>query len=153
MDAQAVATALDAIGEPVWIAGGWGIDALVGRQTREHRDLDVLVPTDRLSTALAALRALGCEPETDWLPVRIEVAGGGLRVDLHPVQVEQDALVQQVFDGVLRYPIEQLTTGTIGGRQVRCVDASLQRTLHSGYEPREVDLHDLEQLERLAADP
>lgn len=152
MDTQAVSTALDAIGEPVWVAGGWGVDALVGRQTRQHRDLDVLVPADRLELALAALRELDCEPETDWLPIRVEVAGGGLRVDLHPVQLEQDALVQQVFDGVLRYPVEQLTTGRIGDRTVRCVDASLQRSLHSGYEPREIDLHDLEQLDRLAAD-
>jgi hypothetical protein len=25
----------------VWIAGGWGVDALVGRQTRIHSDLDL----------------------------------------------------------------------------------------------------------------
>ena len=24
-----------------WLAGGWGVDALAGRQTRSHRDLDV----------------------------------------------------------------------------------------------------------------
>ena len=28
---------------PVWLMGGWGIDALLGRQTRRHHDLDVLV--------------------------------------------------------------------------------------------------------------
>lgn len=27
-----------------WVSGGWGVDALVGRQTRTHRDLDLLVP-------------------------------------------------------------------------------------------------------------
>ncbi|WP_232107562.1 MULTISPECIES: hypothetical protein [Streptomyces] len=25
---------------PTWIGGGWGIDALVREQTRQHRDLD-----------------------------------------------------------------------------------------------------------------
>jgi lincosamide nucleotidyltransferase A/C/D/E len=25
----------------VWAAGGWGVDALVGHQTRDHRDLDL----------------------------------------------------------------------------------------------------------------
>jgi lincosamide nucleotidyltransferase A/C/D/E len=29
------------------LAGGWGVDALAGRQTREHRDLDVMVPAHR----------------------------------------------------------------------------------------------------------
>lgn len=28
---------------PWWIAGGWAIDLFVGRQTREHADIDVLV--------------------------------------------------------------------------------------------------------------
>jgi hypothetical protein len=32
---------LDRAGVPVWLDGGWGVDALVGRQTRAHRDLDL----------------------------------------------------------------------------------------------------------------
>jgi lincosamide nucleotidyltransferase A/C/D/E len=28
---------------PVWLDGGWGVDALVGHQTRSHSDLDVVV--------------------------------------------------------------------------------------------------------------
>lgn len=150
MDAGDVVIALDAIGDPVWVAGGWGIDALLGRQSREHRDLDVLLPADRLDRALAALAALGCEVETDWLPVRVEVAGGRLRVDLHPVDEQPNALVQRVFDGELRYPIAQLTTGRIGDRAVHCIDAELQRALHRGYEPREVDLHDLAMLDEMS---
>jgi lincosamide nucleotidyltransferase A/C/D/E len=27
----------------VWLDGGWGVDALVGEQTREHKDLDLIV--------------------------------------------------------------------------------------------------------------
>ncbi|MDR1753876.1 MAG: aminoglycoside nucleotidyltransferase, partial [Eubacterium sp.] len=27
----------------IWLDGGWGVDALVGRQTRPHDDLDVFV--------------------------------------------------------------------------------------------------------------
>jgi lincosamide nucleotidyltransferase A/C/D/E len=30
----------------VWLVGGWGIDALIGEQTRPHHDLDVLVVLD-----------------------------------------------------------------------------------------------------------
>ncbi|WP_206446164.1 nucleotidyltransferase domain-containing protein [Agrococcus sp. KRD186] len=151
MQPDDVALALDAIGEPVWIAGGWGVDALVGRQTREHRDLDVLVPAARLEAALAALAELGCEVETDWLPVRVEVAGARLRVDLHPVIERSDALVQRVLDGELCYPIERLTTGLIGDRPVRCIDVELQRELHSGYEPRAADVHDLARLDEIGS--
>ena len=34
---------LDAASADVWLDGGWGVDALVGEQTREHRDLDLIV--------------------------------------------------------------------------------------------------------------
>ena len=30
-------------GSPWWVAGGWAIDLLVGRQTRPHGDLDILI--------------------------------------------------------------------------------------------------------------
>lgn len=33
---------LGGAGADVWVGGGWGIDALVGRQTRQHRDLDLM---------------------------------------------------------------------------------------------------------------
>lgn len=33
-----VLAAFDAGGIDYWVDGGWGIDALLGRQTREHRD-------------------------------------------------------------------------------------------------------------------
>ncbi len=31
---------------PVWLTGGWGIDALLGRQTRPHKDLDLVMLLD-----------------------------------------------------------------------------------------------------------
>jgi lincosamide nucleotidyltransferase A/C/D/E len=36
-----VLAALAALGRRFWLEGGWGVDALVGHQTRAHRDLDV----------------------------------------------------------------------------------------------------------------
>ena len=49
--------ALEGEGIEVWVAGGWGIDALVGRQTRQHRDLDLLLPLPKTLAALHALQA------------------------------------------------------------------------------------------------
>src|SRR5580700_5949323 len=56
-------TALDAVelyklfdrhGIKVWIDGGWGVDALLGHQTRKHDDLDVAIYYSSL-TALSEL--------------------------------------------------------------------------------------------------
>ena len=69
-----------------WVAGGWGVAALAGGQTRTHRDLDLAVDAGTLPACLQALASLGYVPETDWLPVRVEYAAPGeLWVDVHPV--------------------------------------------------------------------
>jgi hypothetical protein len=41
----------------VWVAGGWGVDALAGRQTRLHRDLDLAVDARNETVALRVLGA------------------------------------------------------------------------------------------------
>ena len=56
--------------------GGWGVDALLGRQTRPHHDLDVLVSVDdlgRLRDLLAEhafTRRLIWEDENRWIDVQ-----------------------------------------------------------------------------------
>src|SRR5215472_5062822 len=39
----ALMNALDSAGVSAWVAGGWGVDALIGHQTRRHYDLDLVV--------------------------------------------------------------------------------------------------------------
>lgn len=40
-DAVGLYRLFDRRGITVWIDGGWGVDALLGHQTRKHEDLDV----------------------------------------------------------------------------------------------------------------
>jgi Aminoglycoside-2''-adenylyltransferase len=61
----------------VWVAGGWGVDALVGRQTRSHRDLDLALDARNQTTALRTLERRGYRVETDWRPVRVELVNEG----------------------------------------------------------------------------
>jgi hypothetical protein len=69
----------------VWVAGGWGVDALVGRQTRLHRDLDLAVDARNETVALRVLERRGYRVETDWRPIRVElIAEGRGWVDVHP---------------------------------------------------------------------
>ena len=37
---KAVTTALAAVDIPAWLFGGWGLDARIGRITREHGDVE-----------------------------------------------------------------------------------------------------------------
>lgn len=149
-DVFAVLDALSAAGIRYWIAGGWGVDALLGRQTRPHRDLDLAV--DAGAEALTALAKLGYLIETDQRPVRVEAAAVGDRwVDLHPINLGADGAGWQAdFDGGrFTYPVECFVTGTIAGRDVPCLSAEQQIIFHSGYEPRAVDRHDIALLESI----
>jgi len=80
---------VDALGSAAvrhWVAGGWGVDALVGAIARSHRDLDLAVDANNLDDCMATLGGLGYRVETDWRPLRVEVVAGGERwVDVHPV--------------------------------------------------------------------
>jgi hypothetical protein len=49
-DVHEVLGALDDAGVPVWVDGGWGVDALVRMQSREHGDLDLAIDVARLPT-------------------------------------------------------------------------------------------------------
>jgi lincosamide nucleotidyltransferase A/C/D/E len=156
MDTARVHRVLDALaaaGCPCWISGGWGVDALVGRRTRPHRDLDLAIDAAREPDAVRALAVLGYVVETDWRPVRVElVEPGGGRVDLHPVAFEHGDGRQAGLDGAwFDYPRADLTTGTIDGRRVPCISVRLQLRFHEGYEPREVDVLDLRLLHELTA--
>ncbi|GAA3220531.1 hypothetical protein GCM10010532_050260 [Dactylosporangium siamense] len=148
---HAVLDALAGVGCPCWISGGWGVDALVGRQTRPHRDLDLAIDAAREADALRVLAERGYVVETDWRPVRVEVVASGLgRVDLHPVVFTDGDGRQAGLDGDwFDYPGVDLTTGLIAGRPVPCISARLQLAFHQGYEPRDVDVLDLRLLQEL----
>ena len=154
LEVLAVLDLLRRTGCRAWVAGGWGVDALLGRRTRAHRDLDLALDASGTDAALAALTASGYVVETDWLPVRTELYRPGHgRVDVHPVVFEPDGNgVQAGFDGeVFRYPRTAFTTGSIAGTTVGCLSAELQLTFRQGYPLRPADHHDLALLHDLTA--
>jgi lincosamide nucleotidyltransferase A/C/D/E len=147
---------LDRAGVRHWVGGGWGVAALAGRQTREHRDLDLAVDAEHLDACLQALSQLGYTSETDWLPVRIELrAPGARRVDVHPVNFSADGHGRQpdLNGGHFDYPPAAFTTGTIGNRPVSCLSVQQQRRFRTGYEHRPQDIHDLAELDALQDRP
>lgn len=150
-----VLATLDAAGLRTWVAGGWGVDALLGRQTRVHRDLDLAVDVTHtaLGSALTALEDLGYRVATDWRPSRVELAAPPERfVDLHPVVFDDEGTGWQTnVDGLppFRYPAAAFGEGSIDGTRVTCLSVSQQLLFHSGYPPRPHDLADLEVLHAL----
>ena len=56
-----------------WIDGGWGVDILAGKQTRDHRDIDINFDSRYTEKLLHILFEYGYEIDTDWKPVRMEL--------------------------------------------------------------------------------
>jgi lincosamide nucleotidyltransferase A/C/D/E len=151
-DVHAVLVALAQAGCRTWVGGGWGVDALAGRQTRPHRDLDLAIDADHVAAAIEALAILGFVVETDWRPVRVELVADARRwVDLHPVAFDSDGNGRQadIDGGHFEYPAECFTAGSIGGGAVSCLSVDQQLRFHAGHPPRDDDQHDVALLHEL----
>jgi lincosamide nucleotidyltransferase A/C/D/E len=148
-----VLSVLRRAGVDVWVGGGWGIDALVGEQTREHRDLDLMHRREQEATVVAALAAEGFVESLDWRPVRFVVAApDGRELDLHPLVFAEDGSAEQASPWPERpfgYPAACFVTGRIKGTTVPCLSAEQQVYFHQGYEPTDRDRHDMAQLRRV----
>ena len=156
VDADDVLHVLDLLrraGAEVWVGGGWGIDALVGRRTRDHRDLDLMHRQEQEPSVVAALAADGFVESLDWRPVRfVLTAPDGREIDLHPLVFAEDGSAVQASGEPERpfgYPASCFVTGTVGGTTVPCLSAEQQVYFHQGYQPSERDRHDMAQLRRV----
>lgn len=133
-----------------WVEGGWGIDVLIGNQTRQHRDVDIDFDATREEVLLSKLQELGYEITTDWRPSRVELyhpAHG--YIDLHPLIINGagDARQANPEGGWYDFKSEWFTQSFFEGRTIPCLSLEAQRLFHSGYELREVDKLDLKILE------
>jgi lincosamide nucleotidyltransferase A/C/D/E len=146
-----VLDALETAGIRAGITGGWGVDALLRRETRQHGDLDLGVAAEAVERALEAVGPLGYAVTLDERPARVVVESDLGRIDLHPIAWgPSGAGVQTGLTGeVFRYLVGGLDAdGEIAGRRVRCATPDLQLAFHAHYEPRDHDRRDMAALAR-----
>ncbi|WP_432091411.1 nucleotidyltransferase domain-containing protein [Streptomyces sp. NRRL F-5630] len=138
---------------PVWVAGGWGIDALLGERTRTHQDVDLAYRRQDEAAVVAALGADGFAETEDQRPVRhVMTAPDGRAADLHPLVFAADGSARQESFEPGRpfpYPAECFVTGTIAGTPVPCLSVAQQVLFHTGYEPRPRDMADMARLRQV----
>ena len=135
----------------VWLDGGWGVDALLGAQYRDHADVDLVVPVDELDVVIGSLREVGFSVTTDHRPTRMELMDRmGRTVDLHPIRFDEDGDGWQSGaapgGGDAHYPANSFTYGWIAGKRVSCISPELQIQHHLGYEPTDQDRADMQRI-------
>lgn len=131
-----------------WIDGGWGVDALLGEETRPHGDLDLAVKLDDLQSFQRVLETQGyaradSAGDSDWNWVLQDSAGRS--VDLHGFVLDElgNGILGDPADGAM-YPAGALDgVGTLCDVEVRCVAANFVLAFRNGFEPRAVDSHDV----------
>jgi lincosamide nucleotidyltransferase A/C/D/E len=130
----------------VIIDGGWGVDALLGKQTRIHQDLDVAVMHKDVPRIRALLEAKGYHdiPRDDTWECNFVLGDGQDHLlDLHSCTF--DEACNNVFG--VPYPFESLNgRGSIDAHPVRCVTAEWIVKFHTGYRLDEDDYHDVKLL-------
>lgn len=140
---------LEAQGINVWLNGGWGVDALLGHQSREHEDLDITISAGDRAAYTAAMEAAGFRTHRvdnafNW----VLIDGRGRSVDVHLVDFSET-----IFDGAgvavygpagLPFEVGSLEgRGVIADKPVKCETAEFQVRGHTTYAPDETDYRDV----------
>jgi lincosamide nucleotidyltransferase A/C/D/E len=149
MDAQSVITIYNLLAAhdiPIWVDGGWGIDALLGEQTRPHDDLDIAVDHQHVERLCALLGERGYHeiPRPDTSEYNFVLADEREdKIDVHTFMF--DAEGKHIYG--IAYPRESLTgMGSILGQPVRCIALEWVLRFHEQYEPDTTDIADVQAL-------
>lgn len=127
----------------IWIDGGWGIDALLGKQSRPHEDLDIAVQREDVKKLRDLLSEFHEKPENSSEKNFVLEDKKGHKIDVHVFEFDDKG--NKVYG--ISYPKESLTgTGKIGKVVVKCISAEYVIKFHENYEPKEKDLLDIRAL-------
>lgn len=135
----------------VWIDGGWGVDALLGEQTRKHGDLDIAIEQRHVDDLESALIAKGYEriKREEERPHNFVLGDNhGHQIDFHVVVLDEagNGIYGPPENGE-KFPASSLKgKGKIGDLEVKCISPEDMVIFHTQYEPDQDDYHDVKLL-------
>ena len=108
----------------IWVDGGWSVDALLDRQLRPHKDIDIAIQWKDVPKLREILTARGykqIKEDNQWnFVLRDDKAH---EIDVHAFIYDDKG---NIVEGIM-YPTESLTgTGMIEGQVVRCISPKYQ---------------------------
>ncbi|MDP1722067.1 MAG: hypothetical protein Q8L37_02550 [Candidatus Gottesmanbacteria bacterium] len=132
----------------IWLDGGWAVDALLGEETRQHEDVDIVIEQSHVPKLRTLLETKGYRdvPRDDTSPWNFVLGDdAGHLVDVHAVVLDDKGNGQYgpLKNGIM-YPVASLTgSGVIAGHPVKCISAEYLVKFHSGYELDDTDRQDI----------
>ena len=142
---------LESRGVEIWIDGGWGVDALLGQQSRAHQDLDIAIQRKDVTELQKLLHERGykeikLEQAREWNFVLGDEHGREVDVHVIVLDAQGNGIYGPPENGE-KYPAASLTgIGLIQGQTVRCISPEWVVRFHSGYELKDKDFQDVSAL-------
>lgn len=130
----------------VYVDGGWGVDALLGGQTRKHDDLDIALPHKYIPKLRGLLEACGYKDvvRDDSRECNFVLGNEkGCLIDIHSYTFDENG--KNIF-GVAYEPHHLIGTGTINGYPVKCIPPDVMVEFHTGYAVDQNDYFDVKAL-------
>lgn len=130
-------------GIEVYIDGGWGVDALLGEQTRPHGDIDIALPHKYVDKLRGLLEERGYRdiPRDDTRDCNFVLGDdNGHEIDFHSYTFDENG--KNIF-GVAYEPHHLTGVGEINGRSVKCIPPEVMVEFHTGYNVDADDYHDV----------
>ncbi|WP_242652090.1 nucleotidyltransferase domain-containing protein [Clostridium perfringens] len=127
-----------------WSDGWLDVDILAGKQTRNHRNIDVDFDAQHTEKLLNLLLEYGYKIATDWRPVRIELYSEKYGyLDIHPFILNEDGTSKQADLAGRFYEFEKdfFSNAIFDGKTIPCISLKGQKIFHSCYELRDKDKH------------
>jgi lincosamide nucleotidyltransferase A/C/D/E len=136
------------LGVEVWLDGGWGVDALLEIQSRDHADLDIVIDGKDVARLRDHLERNGCKE------IKLEIARPhnfvladqfGSEIDIHVIERDErgDGIYGPPANGEM-YPSASLTgIGSINAHHVKCISPEWTVRFHTGYKLKDKDYGDV----------
>lgn len=128
----------------VFLDGGWGVDALVGYETRAHNDIDIFVEKSNYHRFIVLIKNNGfyeVKMEYTTMSHTVWEDEKGRIIDLHCFEYAENGEI--VYEGE-HFSSETFSgKGSIDGTEVSCIEPHSQVMFHLGYEFDENDMHDV----------
>jgi|GEM_PF-6671076 lincosamide nucleotidyltransferase A/C/D/E len=151
--------ALESEGIDYYLAGGFGIDALVGTMSCFHGDLDIVLDryAEQIETAIAVIERYGFHqiephPNLMWMTATaVLVDGDGRMIELVALDAGRVVAASKTLGNgaVIGDPEGVTSNGEIFGKAVRCLSLRAQLVLQRGKPLRPKDLHNMRRIAKM----
>ena len=129
-------------GVKIWVDGGWGVDALLEEQTREHADLDIAIDQrdEAKMRELLDQRGFKVVQTNDKTAWNYVLGDGQSNIDVHVFGFNDAG--KNVYG--TKYHKDSLTgAGKINDQTIRCIDPKWMVQFHTRHKLSDTDRHDV----------